>query len=276
MATRIIKNYTDQDYILRDLGDVTIPKNGAADIGGDETRLIQLACSENLLDALSLGISSFQVNDGIKDLGFSEGIDVIRRISQLSETDPQGRWLVRTESRRTGYDAVFSGSGDDMTNNTIGGGVPFMWDFSTEDNLVDAPTGYKRKRIDWYFMDMIYPKEGKVSWKGAPKGSYIDMYLICPPMMPYAIKSIDSSGNIIRSYKIALQNTPLMKWISKYWIEGDSNGYDTLTTEGSTDYPALSYLIWRTEITAPNTENLSSFHGNWILQCYRPRSVYIV
>ena len=275
MSIRIIKNYTDQDRVLTDLGDITIPKNGAIDIGGDESRLIQLACSENLLTILSEGINKFQLNNGARDLGFSDGLDLIRRVSQVSETDPQGRWLIRTESRRTGYDATFSGAGDDMANKIIGGGVPFIWDFSDNTNLVTAPAGFKRKRIDWHFMDMIYPKEGKVCYHNAPKGSYIDMFLVCPSMMPYAIKTIDSNGNVIRSYRIATKETPFMNWICKYWVEGSSNSYDTLTTEGSTDYPALSYLIWRTEITSPDIPELSDFHGSWILESYRPRSIYI-
>jgi hypothetical protein len=275
MAIRIIKNYTTQDCIIHDLGDVVIPKNGAVDLGGDETRLIQLACSTYLLTALSQGVANFQVNDGSVDYAFDAGIDLIRRIDQTTQTDTNGRWLIRTESRRTQYDAVFAGSGDDMVNYIIGGGTPFKWDFSTQDDLVPAPTGFLRKQINWNFMDMIYPKEGKISFTNAPLGSYVNMFLLCPPGLPYPVKTPNANGDVVRSYRIALRPTVFQGWICNYWMEG-TVAYDTLTTEGSTDYPGMGYLIWRTEITVPDIPAAVQFHGHWIFQIYRPRSVYIV
>jgi len=147
MSNRIIKNFTDQEYVLPDLGDIIIPANGAIDLGGNEQRLIDLATSDSLLEVLALGVDKILVNDGSKDYGFSQGIDLIRRIVAPLDFDIMGRPIMRADSRRKDYDTVFCGAGDDLLTGQIGEGTEFRWDFSNDNGLVDAPIGFKRKRI---------------------------------------------------------------------------------------------------------------------------------
>lgn len=273
MSNRIIKNFTDQEYVLSDLGDITIPANGAIDLGGNEQRLIDLATSDSLLQVLALGTDKIAVNDGIHDYTFSQGIDLIRRINTPLELDAMGRPVMRADSRRRDYETVFMGAGDDVVSKTIGAGTEFRFDFSDESNLISAPEGYLRKRINWHFCDLIYMKEGTMYFYNAPKGSYIDMYLVAPAGYPYQIKSVDSAGNIIRTFQIAQQETVFQQWVCKYWIEGSAPMGDELNTEASSDLPAYPYMIWRAEITVPNVEGYQSFHGHWSLEAYRSRSV---
>lgn len=273
MSIRIIKNFTDEEYILSDLGDIVIPANGAIDLGGNEQRLIDLATSESLLKVLSLGTDKIVVNDGIKDYTFAQGIDLIRKVNTPLELDSIGRPVMKVDSKRKYYETVFMGAGDDCTTKQIGSGTEFRFDFSDEKNLVSAPEGYLRKRIDWRFCDLIYMKEGTIYFYNAPKGSYVDMYLVAPAGYPYQIKSADSTGNITKTFQIAQQETIFQRWICKYWIEGSVPMGDELNTEASTDSPAYPYMIWRAEITVPNVEGYQNFHGHWTLEVYRSRSV---
>ena len=187
MSQRIIKNYTDEDLEIEDLGDVLIPANGALDIGGNEQRFIELASSEDLFNALVKGIDSYQVNDGLKDLTMSQGTDLIRKIQRATEIDELGRWVVRSDSRKTDWDTVFQGAGDDMVTGEIGGGVPFRFDCEAEADDIrwrtddSIPTGYKRQRIDFTFNDWVFVKEGTLYFYNMPKGAYVNMWIVAPP-----------------------------------------------------------------------------------------------
>lgn len=270
MSQRTIKNYTTEDYIISDLGDVVIPKNGAIDLGGDENRLIELATSDDLLNALSQGVDKFQVNDGIKDLSMSMGIDLIRRIQRIAPTDEFGREVVRSDSRRADWDVVFQGAGDDMTTGRIGAGIPFLFDFSSAENFVTAPTGYKRKRIDWTFANHIYVKEGTFYFYNMPKGSYIDMYLVAPPTSYYPTKTLDDKQNVVRSYAQAgAIAVPFMHWVVTYHMEGSCPMGDELNTESAAEHTTPPGTIFRAEITVPEVTNWEQSHGHWSLEIYR-------
>jgi hypothetical protein len=280
MAQRIIKNYTNQDLILIDLGDVVIPANGATDIGGEENKLIQLASSNDLIAAIGQGINKYQVNDGMKDMSFSEGIDCIRKIQVPTLRDPQGRWRVRADSIPTNYDVQFTGSGDNLTTREICGGEPLYWNFHGDEHEVTegVPSGYRRKRIDFQFIDGVYVKDGIIKYVGAPPSSYIDMMLVCPTGYYYDKKWVDDGGNISWTYHEATEDTVFACWVNKFWIYGDDDC--TLGTETASDILAPEYLIWRIEITAPADmpdtvpfHDITGLHGTCIFQLYRARTI---
>jgi hypothetical protein len=275
MAQRIIKNYTNQDLTLDDLGSIVVPANGAADIGGDQQRLVQLAGSVDLLTALGQGINKYQMNDGNMDLAFERGINLILNLMQPTLLDPQGRWAVRVDSLPPNYDIVFHGAGDDIVNNVIGGGPGFDWDFSTEINSCpDAPEGCSCKKVQWQFIDGVYVKEGTLYFTNAPKGAFVDLYLICPPGYYYDMKWLDDNGNISWTYAQATVPTKFAHWVSHFFIEGSTPTGIRLATETSSDMLAPPYLIWDLEITAPsNATNLAAFHGFFMLQSYRGRTI---
>ena len=85
----IIKNYTADDVVIGDLGGVTIPANGSVDLQEEASRE-EIANSDDLLQLLAEGVDKYQVNDGSRDLSFSEGIDYVRRIFQRFAVDSQG------------------------------------------------------------------------------------------------------------------------------------------------------------------------------------------
>jgi len=276
MAVRIIKNNTSQEFILNDLGDLLIPSNGAVDIGGDENQLISLASSRQLISMLASNEGQIYVNDGSRDYDHIEGLDLILRISPPStptELDPQGRWIVRSDSRRKDYDTVFQGCGDNLATGKIGEGTDFRFDFSdsTTGTFITAPEGFKRKQVNWNFIDLVYMKGGSLSLYDIPKGSYVDFYLISPPGYPYFIKSIDAQGNIIRSQALATTYTKFVHWVIKHWICGtraiDING------ESASDLPSYPFMIFSAEVTVPEVEGWEKAGGNWVLQFFRNRTI---
>lgn len=279
MSQRIIKNYTDEDLEISDIGGVIIPANGALDIGGNEQRLIELASSEDLFEALIQGKEKYQVNDGLKDLSTSAGVDLIRKIQRPTEVDELGRWMVRSDSRKTGWDTVFQGAGDNITTGKIGDGTQFRFDFGaatddtrwrTSENDTTVPDGFKRQRIDWYFSDWVYVKEGTIYFYNMPKGSYTNMWIIAPPNAFFTRKRLDANLNLKKIvYPVGNVEVPFVHWVVNYPMEGTASMGDELNTESAAENPAYPGIIWRAEFTIPESTNWEQAHGHFSLEIYR-------
>lgn len=275
MAQRTIKNYTTEDLIIHDLGDLVIPANGALDIGGNESRLLELAISEDLISALGQGTNKYQLNDGLHNLSMSQGIDLIRKIQRPTEIDELGRWVVRADSRKNSWDVVFQGAGDDMVNQRSGGGVPFMFDFSAppEDPRwmnEEAPAGYKMQVIDWQFCDWMYIKEGTIYYYNIPKGSYINFQVLAPPGTVHIKKSVADDLSIDRTYLVDSVNwINMLHWVIDYRMEGSAPMGDELNTESAAERPSPSYFVWRATICVPEVAGWENAHGHWSLEVYR-------
>jgi len=275
MSQRTIKNYTNEDVIIGDLGDVVIPANGAIDLGGDEQRMMELASSEELLLLLGQGESKYQVFDGVRDLSTAQGIDLIRKISRPTEIDTLGRWVVRADSRKVSWDVVFQGAGDDIVNGKSGGGNGFRWDFSapSEDNRWDnenAPEGYKQQVIDWQFCDWVYIKEGTIYFYDIPKGSYINFEVVAPPGTFGLTKVLDNNLQVTKQmWPTGEDWWTILHWVIDYPMEGSSPMGDELNTESAAENPSPSFFVWRAIITVPEVEGWEDAHGHWSLEVYR-------
>lgn len=279
MSQRTIKNYTDEDLIIADLGDIIIPANGAADLGGDERTLMDLASSDDLLKALAQGVEKYQVFDGLRNLPFSQGIDLIRKIQRPTEVDELGRWVVRSDSRKSGWDTAFQGQGDNLATGKIGDGTPFRFDCSvppedtrwlTPDEDPTIPDGFARQRIDWFFCDWTFAKEGTIYFYDVPKGSYCDFWLVAPPGAVFNRKKLDAQQEV-QSFNFPSGNrfVKFMHWVIKYPIEGNAPMGDELNTESAAGTPAYPGLIWRAEFTVPKVDGWEKAHGHWSLEMYR-------
>ncbi len=275
MAQRIIKNYTDQNLVIADLGDIVIPANGALDIGGNEVRLIELSASDDLLDAISLGTESYQVNDGIRDLSKSEAIDLIRKIQRPTEVDNLGRWVIRSDSRKTDWDAIFQGAADDLTTGEVGKGTPFTFDFSAPaDDLrwdnEHAPAGYKMQTIDWRFCDWVYIKEGTLFYYNAPKGSFMNFFVVAPPGTGY-IEKFSQEDLTVAKRTLPTNNKwiAFIQWLAHYNFEGSAPMGDELNTESASDNASPSFFMWRAQICVPDVTGYEQTHGHWALEMYR-------
>lgn len=277
MAQRIIKNYTDSDFVLTDLGNQIIPAHGALDIGGNESRLVELASSDSVLEVLAQGLDNFQLNDGIKDLGFSEGIDLIRRIQRLTTTDKFGKWIVRSDSRKSNYDTVFTGRGDKESPKEYHAGTWFRWDFSAssaDERWIQAGEGYKTQRIIWKFFDGVLLKEGAIYQFNMPKGSYVNLYIKIPAGTYFYKKVLNSSNEVEKVLTQVDEETIIHRWVIDYPVEGSAPMGDELNTESATEESAPDYATWVADITVPEVEGWQEAHGHFTLEIYRYNTIY--
>jgi len=99
MAQRIVKNQTDTDITIDDLGAKLIPAYGEIDLGAS-FQLAQLSNSGDLIIALtkniqSNGFSNYLIlNDGSQDLEATDAVDLIRNIYQRTNLTADGDWKV--------------------------------------------------------------------------------------------------------------------------------------------------------------------------------------
>lgn len=182
--------------------------------------------------------------------------------------DENNKWRVKSDSRPLKpdgkpYETVFSMAGD--TENEIGGGTVIYWDFSTDADLIDAPTGYKRKRIEISYIDPIYLKDGTIYYFDVLKGSYIDFYIVCPQGQYY----YDNNYQL----RVADHDMPVRRFLMHHMLAGTNNLGDELNSESAAENPIPpNYKIW-VEITVPAADNSSYGWGE--LEMYRERSVIL-
>lgn len=196
------------------------------------------------------------------------------QIEGNTQKDPEGRWIVRADSRVLGFDTVFAGAGDTFSPMEMGGGTDFRFDFSDANQLIDnPPAGHRRIHVDWNFNDFIYLKEGTIYYSNAPKGSWIDFQIICPAGQPYNRK-VYGTDPVLDNFQIASEDMVVSKYIVKYWAEGNIMIGDELNTEAASGTRIPPVYIWRAIITVPEVTGWQDFHGHWNLEIYRPSSVY--
>jgi hypothetical protein len=149
---------------------------------------------------------------------------------------------------------------------TIGDGKELKWDFSnsTDDITSGVPSGYKRKRLEFSFIDPIYIKEGTLYWKDKLFGSYVDLYVVCKDTKYY----LKNDGTPAQ----ASGDTPVAHYLNHHFVMGDNVLGDELNTEAASDQISTDFKFWL-EITVPDTDSTSK--GFAELELYRTRTVIL-
>lgn len=184
--------------------------------------------------------------------------------SNLCMYAPDGKEISRTESRPHGTTVYFTCRGDSETE--IGKGKRFFWDFSNNDDLLDIPSGSteKTKRIEFKFLDPTWIKEGTLYCHNTLKGSYLDLYVVCPTGYYY----LDNNGSPV----LAEEDTIICHYVISQFMQGNLPMGDELNTECcSEEIP--SYLKFWLEITVPDNDNESN--GYVSLELYRTRTIVL-
>jgi len=183
--------------------------------------------------------------------------------------NPDGTPQVISSSRPRGTSTVFTMTGDSPT--VIGAGDDTMWDFSNSDDIVTdsltttIPANYKRKRKKISFLDPVWIKEGAIYFFDAPKGCYIDFWVVCPSGEYYK----KNDGTPV----LASQDTPIAHYVIHHHIAGEAPMGDELNAEAATFDPIpTNYELWL-EITTPDTDESS--YGHVSVEMYRERSVVL-
>lgn len=173
---------------------------------------------------------------------------------------PDGKPMVRSDSRPVGLYTYFTCQGDDVG---IGDGQTMFWDFSNNDTTISgAPVGYKRKRMIIKSNDPVWLKEGTLYFHGALKGSYADMMVVCPSGNYY----YNRDGTPAYAYEDVI----VIHYIRKQLFAGDCPMGDELNTEGCSDVPTpTNYVVW-CQVTVPESDNSS--YGWATLEMYRART----
>jgi len=175
-----------------------------------------------------------------------------------------GKIYVRAETRPIECTTVFTTVGDSASN--IGDGKDLAWDFSTDDDIITdgVPQGYKRKRIEFRFLDDVYIKDGAIYFFNALKGSYVDLKVVCPAGQYYR----DNNG----IPHLATQDTVVAHYVKKHRIQGDCPMGDELNSETTSSAIPPNYKFWL-EVTVPESDNLSN---GWVeIELYRKRTVIL-
>lgn len=171
--------------------------------------------------------------------------------------DPNGRLESASTSRPTNSIQYFAGASD--TAEQTGNGEPIQWDFSNDTNLIAAPEGFKRKRVELTFNDEVWLKEGKIYWKEVTQGSYIDFYVVCKAGNYY----YHSNG----TPDYAFSDVIVEHYIAHKLFFGDCACGELLHTETAQALGMpTGYKIW-VDITVPDSD-VSSF-GSGLISMYR-------
>lgn len=170
------------------------------------------------------------------------------------------RPVVRVESRPTGMTLAWTGRGDSAT--TIAEGKVLSWDFSNTDDEVTAPTDFKRKRIEFDFIESVRVKDGLLFSDSAPWGCYVDFYVVCPNG-EYYIKDDGTPA-------LATEDTIVSHYVVHNMLHGTVNIGITYNSESCTDPIPPNYKFW-CEVTTPDTDSTSK--GSIRLELFRPRTV---
>lgn len=212
-----------------------------------------------------------------KDISTVEGIDENQNNLDLIDFEnnykslcnkplrPQtedGKEIVRSESRPLGYTTYFTGRGDSA--NHIGDGKEFKWDFSNSDDIVTPPPDSKRKHLEATFIDEVYIKDGKFYIFDSKKGTYVDLYAICPAGMYYR----KNDGTPV----LATVDTIVARYVIHHFIQGTAPMGDSLEAEACSQAIPAGYRLCL-DVTVPSNDSGSNGHAE--MEIFRKRTVIL-
>lgn len=189
----------------------------------------------------------------------------IKANQALHPIDEDGKLFSRAESRPIDMTTYFTTCGDKISvPQFIGNGQPLKWDFTNSDNEITAETGYKKKRIEFQFIDAIRVKEGSIYFRDTLFDSFLDLYIVCPAGNYYL--------NNDKTPILASEDTPVEHFVNKHYISGTCSTGDELNTEAASLEIPSNYKFWL-EITVPESDVISK--GYVSIECYRKRTIIL-
>ena len=181
----------------------------------------------------------------------------------MSAYAKEGKPSIVASSRPIGTQTCFTTGGDDLVTGDVGLGSRLSWDFSDNVGSIDAPDGFKRKRLEAQFIDPIWIKEGTLYYFNKLKGSYGDCYLTCPAGGWYPL----NDDTLVQ----ASEDTPFVHYVIGHPMQDSVPMGDELNTEETQEDPLPAYYKLVLEITVPIADNLSN--GCVEFELYRLRTM---
>lgn len=188
-------------------------------------------------------------------------------------TMPDGRPIVRADSRPLDMETYFTMAGDSTSN--IGDGIEMVWDFSNNDYAYEGPevpSGFKAKKLAMKFHCPVHLKDGTIYFFDAPWGSYISMFIGVPadsyypnPAGTIPASALGLPGTTMYAYTsvgIAYQ-----KYVNKHHMFGNCPMGDELNAEGAAvNAVPIGWHVCGLIVT-PTSDNVSKGYGS--LEMYR-------
>lgn len=198
-------------------------------------------------------------------------------------TMSDGRPIVRADTRPLNTQTYFTMVGDTVSG--IGDGTPMCWDFSNNDDiynpdaLENGPTiasGFKAKRIDLWFNEEIYLKDGTIYFLDATFGTNLSMYITVPAgnYYPHSNGSIPASALGLPGdgkYEYAVKDVLFASYVMRHHMLGDCPMGDELNAEGA-QVEGIPIGWYITGLIITNEDN-NSFKGCGSLEMYRPHTI---
>jgi len=178
---------------------------------------------------------------------------------------PDGRWVVRSDSRPVGFQTYYTMAGDDSTAG-IGMGECLSWDFSNDDNIVTGDhvmDGWKCKEILATFLCPIYTKDGCLYFFDAPWNCYICMDIVVPPGAwypnpagPVPASALGLTGDDMYANSGA-DWVAYRSYLMRHRMYGTCSMGDELNAEGSSVDPIPPGWGIRGRVYTPTSDNTS-------------------
>lgn len=184
----------------------------------------------------------------------------------INPVDKDHRGFVRSGSRKLEWTTNFTCFGDKITDpQEIYGGKSMSWDFGNTTDDITPPTGFKKKRIEFSFIDEVQLKEGAIYWQNALAGSFFEFMVVCPNGQYY----LKNDGTSVQ----ATADTPIAKF-AKHSLIGTCEFGDELNSEEASDPIPSSYKFWL-DVTVPDSTGYDDFRGHLSIEINRERSIII-
>ena len=180
----------------------------------------------------------------------------------IKPTSVDGRPIVRVDSRPLDWTIAWTGRSDNVSG--VFDGNEVSWDFTNSDDLVTAPTGYKRKRVEFHYIDEVRIKDGTLCYFNKLKGSYFDIFMVCPDGGYY----YDNDGVLQQ----AVGDTKIYNYLCHCMMQGSTVDGWEFNSEGCTDPIPTAYKFWL-EITVPTADVESN--GYMTIEMFRKRTMVL-
>jgi hypothetical protein len=187
---------------------------------------------------------------------------------------PDGRPIVRADTRPLDTQTFFTSRGDSATN--IGDGGEMKWDFSDSTSNIytgpEVPEGFKAKEFLLTFLCPVYIKDGAIYFFDAPWGQKVFMQIVVPNggyypnpkgMIPAAALGLPGD----EMYAQASGNTLYQTYVNNHYIHGDCPMGDELNAEGCAVNPIPPGWYLRGLIMTPEDDVVSKGYAS--IELYR-------
>lgn len=215
----------------------------------------------------------------------SGSVSVIDMKLDVGPTMADGRPIVRADTRPIGTQTYFTCTGDTVSG--IGDGQHLCWNFADEENIYDPnvlenpqtiASGFKAKKLDVWFNENVYLKDGVLYYQNATYGTNVSAYLTVPSgnYYPNNVGDIPASALGLpgtQMYAYATKDVLFACYIRNHHMLGDCTVGDELDAEGSQIEPLPSGWYITGIIVVPEDNN--TFVGHASLEMYREHSIIL-